>query len=251
MRFLVLALGVPLAVACSVDSGVTTPGTDDIDTLPDAGASRDAATDAASADSGPSDATTPDSSPADASVAEAAPADSGCSCGARSVCVQNACSAARRVFLASTASNANLGGHSGADGECGSIASAQSLGGTWKAWVSDSNSSPSTRFSRSTDPYRLLDGTLVANDWNDLTSGSIANAINVTEIGSILNGSPVWTSTASDGSYIAAGCSDLSSGSSSGGSVTVGISTGTDITWTVNSTDPCNDTHPRIYCFEQ
>ena len=36
------------------------------------------------------------------------------------------------------------------------------------------------------DPYRLLDGTLVANDWNDLTSGAIANAINVSESGSII-----------------------------------------------------------------
>ncbi len=254
MRSVVLALGVSLAAACSVDPTVATPTTDDIDTLPEAGsghdtAGGDATTDAATPDASLLDASTADSAPVDASAVDTA--DSGCACGARSVCVHDVCAAARRVFLASIASNADLRGYMGADVVCGSLASAQSLGGTWMAWVSDSNSSPSTRFSQSSDPYRLLDGTLVANDWNDLTSGSISNAINVTESGSILNGSPVWTSTASDGSYIGAGCSNLSSGSSSGGTVTVGLSTGTDITWTVNAADPCDDAHPRIYCFEQ
>jgi hypothetical protein len=44
-------------------------------------------------------------------------------------------------------------------------------------------SSPSVRFTRSAVPYRLIDGTLIANDWADLTDGTIAHDLDLTEIG--------------------------------------------------------------------
>jgi len=43
----------------------------------------------------------------------------------------------RRVFVSSTTYNANLGGLTGGDAKCQTLADASGLGGTWKAWLSD------------------------------------------------------------------------------------------------------------------
>src|SRR5208337_2765818 len=83
----------------------------------------------------------------------------------------------RRVFISSGKWTANLGGASGADGLCQSAATAAGLGGKWMAWVSTSTSSPKTRFVHSSVPWQLLDGTVIANDWSDLTSGSLEHNI--------------------------------------------------------------------------
>jgi hypothetical protein len=241
-----IVLAVPLLAACSVDPSVVMPQSDDIDTLPDASADTsrgDAGSTEAGGDAAPHDAGTPDS----------AVSDGGCAapCGVHSVCVGGSCSAARRVFVSTTSSEADLGGHSGADNQCATLASAQTLGGTWMAWVSDSTSSPSDRFTQSSDSYRLLDGTLVAHDWSELTSGALSHAIDVNEIGATVDNAPVWTATATNGMAMGGSCSDFSSTSSSDGVAEVGLSTASDTTWTDNAADPCNDAHPHIYCFEQ
>src|SRR3989344_7858176 len=52
------------------------------------------------------------------------------------------------VFLTSTIYDGNLGGISGADAKCQARANTFNLGGTWKAWISDSNTNndPESRF---------------------------------------------------------------------------------------------------------
>ncbi|MBU0535597.1 MAG: hypothetical protein KKE20_01425, partial [Nanoarchaeota archaeon] len=56
---------------------------------------------------------------------------------------------------------------------------------------------PATRFTKSPVPYRLVDGTIIANDWNDLISYSpyyLKNPLNLDENGIVRSGR-VWTNT--------------------------------------------------------
>lgn len=117
--------------------------------------------------------------------------------------------ASKRVFLTSTTYHgdgysAGFGGLSGADAKCQERANTANLGGNWKAWLSDSSVSASSRMTHSSVPYKLLNGTVIADSWSDLTSlkpdGSfLKHAIDVTELGT--NYYPlVWTNTQPDGS---------------------------------------------------
>ena len=76
-----------------------------------------------------------------------------------------------RVFVTSTEYGGIIGGLTGADTICQQLAEASNLSGTYKAWLSDSTDSPSTRFVRSTGPYQLVDGTRIAANWTSLTDG--------------------------------------------------------------------------------
>ena len=92
----------------------------------------------------------------------------------------------------------------GADAVCQARANEAGLPGTYKAWLSGASysSSPASRFTRSTSlPYVRTDGAVVADDWADLTDGTIQNPINVDEDG-VLRNSPslVWSFTRIDGS---------------------------------------------------
>lgn len=87
------------------------------------------------------------------------------------------------VFITSTLGDGDKGGLAGADATCQALATAAGLGGTFKAWLSDDNASPDTRFTHSNKKYALVDGTVIANDWGDLTDGTLANPINLDERG--------------------------------------------------------------------
>ncbi len=117
------------------------------------------------------------------------------------------------VFTTSQTYTGALGGLSGADAKCQALATQANLPGTYKAWLSDGSGSPSTRFTHSTVPYKLVDGTVVANDWTSLVSGTLQHAIDKSES----NGAPgkdnsglslptgvtlVWTSTKFDGTAV-------------------------------------------------
>ena len=157
----------------------------------------------------------------------------------------------KRVFVSSTASNANLGGVNGADTRCQNLANAEGLGGNWRAWVSTSSSSPSSRFNKSSVPYRLLDGTLVANDWNDLTSGAVRRSIDRTEKNAVVNAVEVWTGTRTNGTFEADGCNGFTSGNVFAPVASQGISNQSGVQWTAAYLQFCDRSNPRIYCFEQ
>lgn len=93
-----------------------------------------------------------------------------------------------RVFVSSALYRGDLGGLAGADAKCQALAIAAGLGGTFKAWLSDSTTSARSRLSHGTVPYRLVDGTLIAFDWNDLTTNYVHFPIDKTE----KNGAPQW-----------------------------------------------------------
>ncbi|MCO4772992.1 MAG: hypothetical protein KDA24_23365, partial [Deltaproteobacteria bacterium] len=123
--------------------------------------------------------------------------------GTASVTVNPPAPVGKLVFVTSTRQNGALGGTSGADAVCQTRANAAGLGGTYKAWISGSSysSSPASRFTRSTSvPYVRVDGALVANNWADLTDGTIANPINIDEFGNTQTYSFAWSFTRVDGS---------------------------------------------------
>lgn len=103
---------------------------------------------------------------------------------------------AKRVFVTSVFYNGNLGGLAGADAKCQERAGAANLGGTWKAWLSSNTVSAASRLSRSNNPYKLLDGTIIANNWAQLisTDKTILAPIRISELRTIVNGY-VWTNT--------------------------------------------------------
>lgn len=124
------------------------------------------------------------------------------------------------VFVTSQTFDGNLGGLTGADAKCQTLAEAAGLGGLYKAWLSDSTGSPITRFVQSQGSYALVDDTIVANDWADLTDGTLAAPITVDENGSpidYLNWRWTWSNTNVGGTTASPhwSCNNWSSSSSS------------------------------------
>jgi hypothetical protein len=100
----------------------------------------------------------------------------------------------------------------------------------------------------------LVNGTVIGNNWADLTDGSLAAPINVTEAGITPPSDPccgghVWTATQSDGSVVAGEtCSDWTDAGLVNGHR--GNRFATDSTWTDLTDGPCNQP-ARLYCFQQ
>lgn len=159
------------------------------------------------------------------------------------------------VFLTSAVYNGNLGGLSGADAICNAHAAAGSLPGTYKAWLSTITASPSTRFTHPNVPYVLPDGTtVVANDWADLTDGSLAHAINQNEASAVSTTFfNTWTGTSPLGTSVGSGedCSAWTNASSFQLTSQTGDWWSIDARWTVaHNTFVCS-AGQRLYCFQQ
>jgi hypothetical protein len=167
------------------------------------------------------------------------------------LCVDAGCADSRRVFLSSTQSTAALGGPNGADTRCQMLATDAGLNGAWRAWISGNGSAPDDRFVKSNvAAYRLLDGTIVALNWNDLTDGTLAHAIDLDERGNRVSGVEVWTGTRSNGESGGQKCAGFTA--MAGETTRVGVSSiFTDAGWTEVYLQFCDRTDPRVYCFEQ
>lgn len=173
---------------------------------------------------------------------------------------------AKRVFVSSSTYTGNLGGLSGADSKCQSLADGAGLSGAYKAWLSTIGTSVSSRLTHSGIPYKLVDGTLIANNWTDLIANKsgnyIANAISKDQNGNPVSGQYAWTNTKPDGSVnyslsYAYTCLDWisSSGARRG---FVGEISYTDVNWTqvlrnggTYGTYSACSTPRYLYCFEQ
>ncbi len=110
--------------------------------------------------------------------------------------------AQKTVFVTSASFNGNLGGLEGADDKCQAEADGPASivpSGTYLAWLSDGFDSPDIRFTKSPHPYILPDGTKIAEDFTDLTDGSILHTINMDPTGKPLGRSNLWTGTNPDG----------------------------------------------------
>jgi len=137
-----------------------------------------------------------------------------------------------------------------------SCADTAGLGGIYMAWLLDSTSSPATRFSPWVGGYSRPDGVLVANDWADLTDGTLAAPIYVTELGEVdpaQRSVPTSTDAQGNGLVTSPGsyCLDWTSGA--GGAVAtrvIGWSANVDSSWTNSGSPGCANLF-RLYCFEQ
>lgn len=153
-----------------------------------------------------------------------------------------------RIFRTETVQNANLGGIAGADAICAAQALAAGLEGEFKAWLSTIASPVADRVTQGSGPYILVDGTRVADDWDDLVDGSILAPINLDANG-VLRSGEVWTGTLATGaSYAISDCETFTNGS--GGMALCGATNSTTATWTENITPACS-THLGLYCIEQ
>jgi hypothetical protein len=182
-------------------------------------------------------------------------------------------SAFKLVFVSSQLYDGNLGGLVGADAKCQSLASAAGLVGTFKAWLSDTNTSAASRLTQHSGPYQRVDGVVVADSWSDLTDGALKAPIRKDEKGNegptagnsllalqSLN-TGVWTFTKVDGErfttaadpFFKPPCNDwtstMGSWTAQGGDFTV-----TDGFWTQHGNvavpDWCAE-KAALYCFEQ
>jgi hypothetical protein len=127
------------------------------------------------------------------------------------------------------------------------------LTGTYMAWLSDSASTPLSRFTNTanTGPYQLVNGTPIAANWATLIDGGIDNPINLTESGGAPPVNLVWTKTLANGTFDPddTTCTEWSvadSNASAGGDTTR-----SDLGWTDSFGGLlCTQSIP-LYCFEQ
>jgi IPT/TIG domain len=154
----------------------------------------------------------------------------------------------RVIFLSSTTTNGDLGGLAGADAFCQSLASAALLPGVFQAWLSSSTDSPTTRLRQDLGPYTNTNGDLVANDWTDLTDGSLTNAIGYDELGAFTD-LPVWTNTTLAGGPASTTntCGDWSTSDSTPFAI-FGNSGATGPNWTNGNTNQFCSAQLRLYC---
>lgn len=145
-----------------------------------------------------------------------------------------------------------IGGLDKADSRCRGLAAMAGLtcADTYRAWLSSQTVAAKDRLHHSNGRYVLVNGLVVANDWDELVSGELQNPINVTER-SETNLTAVWTGT-STGGKIAAGstlCDDWTDDTLEqlGG---FGDSPSHDIWWTFGGHAGCGG-EAAIYCMEQ
>jgi hypothetical protein len=120
------------------------------------------------------------------------------------------------------------------------------------AWLSAAYGSPKTRFAHAPGPYRLVGGTKVADDWADLTDGTLRHAIDFDEAGNpVAAGTQTWTGTTEDGTL-----ADV--GNTCGGWITaetgfadMGATARDDWFWSWEGRYSCASTDIRLFCFQQ
>ena len=162
------------------------------------------------------------------------------------------CTADRRVFASSVEyPGFTLDGLYGADQRCRMLAAIAKLPNflTYRAWLSDSNTAAADRLVHSKGRYILVNGLVVAQDWDALISGTLENAINVTESSEVAGGL-AWTGSFPNGqpafgsSFCEAwdGGDDLQLGGS-------GVCSQTDAFWSFFEQYDCGS-NLSLYCFE-
>jgi len=155
----------------------------------------------------------------------------------------------RRSFVTSQPVIANFGSAILGDAVCQAFADAALLGGVWMSWTADDATTPELRFVQSGVPYFLVDQTMVAADWADLTDGTLMAGIALDELGASKFGAEVWTGidfmgTPGDTCFDWTSASDADVG-------TVGFAGGVNVDAGSVYLQFCNRDNVRLYCFEQ
>lgn len=156
-----------------------------------------------------------------------------------------------RIFVTSATYDGNLGGLTGADAKCDSVAKAAGLELTYKAILSDSSTNAKARLA--------ITGQVVVVDSNDnveviaasttdfwgAQSADLLMTVNINESGGTITGKTPWTGTSSEGAYALYGCNDWTKASNSSG--TIGSIDHTDDRWIDSDFVPCGNSNP-LYC---
>jgi hypothetical protein len=188
-------------------------------------------------------------------------------CPSGQICTNGACAGTAvqyLVFVSSQLYNGNLGGLAGADSKCQALATRAGLPGVYKAWLSDSSSSPFTRFTHPQAPYEDTKGNLIALNWTELTAGgNLRRGIVYTESGDDVggvNGTVAWTATSQQGTLNAPHCSppylsycdcvDWTEDQSYTGECGQAWWSYTNHYWTDAFNQGCSQI-ARLYCFQQ
>ena len=158
--------------------------------------------------------------------------------------------AGRVIFVTSQTMTGDFGGVAAADALCGALASAASLAGSYRAWLSGGGLSPSATFTRGPTPFVMTSGVRVADHWDDLADGTINNPIVVDERGAQPSTvDRVWTGTDVGGVPAASGAT-CGGWQSTGGTGQVGAFDQIGPGWSAAGTRAC-DRPARLYCVEQ
>ncbi len=122
---------------------------------------------------------------------------------------------------------------------------------TYKAWLSDSKSSAADRMLHAKGRYVLVNGLVVAADWDALISGTLENPINVTEKSETSIGSRVWTGTQANGqpAFGSTFCGDWDDEDAALEDGGTGIRKQTDDAWSFYDMGLCASV-AVLYCFE-
>ncbi len=159
-----------------------------------------------------------------------------------------------KVFVSAGTSNGNLGGIAGADAICQQEAEDAQLIGDFLAWISTSSANqPATRFNKSSLPYKLVDGTLIADNWTNLTANvGLYAPINLDAAGELHAADYVRTNTDQYGVVISTAYNMNCQQFTAGYDNTHAGRTQDYLTyrWTRYAWSGCN-WYNRIYCFQQ
>ena len=112
------------------------------------------------------------------------------------------CTVPKLIFVTQMIFKGDLGGLDGADEKCSNAAASAGLDGIFKAWLSTNTVSAASRLNHGYQPYYTTAGTLVANNWQDLTDGTLSAAILYHQFGSPVDTrvpTLAWTGTEANG----------------------------------------------------
>ncbi|MCY1071143.1 hypothetical protein OV090_40750 [Nannocystis sp. RBIL2] len=163
----------------------------------------------------------------------------------------------RYIFVTSDTFKGDFNKLPGADARCliaaSDLPAAEAAG--WTAWLSDDETSASTRMDTTFVGWYVLPGpeqTLVARNWAGLTSGKLQNPINRDEAGDqVPANATAWTNTKADGKILsldtASHCNIWDSNTGTG---SVGSPNATDAMWANTGTvEDCSTMH-HLYCVQ-
>jgi hypothetical protein len=161
----------------------------------------------------------------------------------------------KTVFVTSVSFNSNMGGLAGADAKCQAEADDPASivpTGTYLPWLSAGSDSPDTRFTKSSNPYLLPNGTKIAENYIDLTDGTILNSINIDATGKVVEHQQYWTGTNADGTTYGDKntCSDWGPNPPSWVYGMTGHTANKTTSWSTYRGYPCRRDF-RLACFQQ
>ncbi|MBL8917950.1 MAG: hypothetical protein JNJ54_03745 [Myxococcaceae bacterium] len=172
--------------------------------------------------------------------------NSQCNEPAQAICNAGACTDTRMVFV-SIFQRAPPISQSGADFLCNDEAQTRLQPGTYKAWLSTSTASAASTMNHAQVPYIRADRQKIADNWADLTDGSLDAPILLRLTQSPATGS-VWTGTLPDGTSAASNCNNFSTAGAMG---TTGLVNSTSGTWTNDTPSTLCSTSLSFICVEQ